>query len=71
MFWYFAGGVGTGLVILLAFIWFIGTQKDKPQQPFPLNPELIKFWETSIDQKRVELELLASIEESLRRRSVI
>ena len=67
MFWYFAGGVGTGLIIMLAFVWFIGMQKDKPQQPFPLNPELIKFWETSIDQKMIELKLLTEIVEILKK----
>mgnify|MGYP001558848574 CR=1 FL=1 len=63
---FFVFGIGIGVLIMLAYLWFVITRPEsKRQEPFPLNPELIEFWKQSVLQKEVELQILKGIREAL------
>ena len=56
-------GMGAGIVLAAVFGYLIS---DKKQEPFPLNPELVRYWEESLRQKDSELTLLGEIRDSIK-----
>ncbi len=64
--WYILlGGFGLGIIAMWGVIWIIGR---KPDPPPGLPKKLVEFWEESILQKNVELEILKGIREALKQK---
>jgi len=56
----FGSGIGFSILIMFLLIIWANKKPDKYIPP-PLNPELLKFWDKTIDQKEKELQLLEII----------